>query len=36
MLKNGVDDVKNHRWLNKIDFKALYAKKVQMSHKPKV
>lgn len=36
MLKNGADDVKQHRWFSKIDMKALLAKKTPMSYKPTV
>lgn len=34
MLKNGVQDVKQHRWLAKIDMKQLLAKKIVMPYKP--
>lgn len=34
MLKNGVDDVKQHRWLSQIDWKGLLAKKITMSYRP--
>ena len=36
MLKNGVEDVKQHRWLAKIDMKQLLAKKVMMIFKPTI
>jgi hypothetical protein len=37
MLKNGVEDVKQHRWFINIDWKALIAKKVGMKfYKPTV
>lgn len=36
MLKNGVEDVKQNRWLAKIDFKQLLAKKIPMTYKPTV
>ncbi len=36
MLKNGADDVKQHRWFSKIDLKALLSKKIPMSFKPTI
>lgn len=37
MLKNGVDDVKQHRWFNSIDWKSLLAKKSTMKfYKPPI
>lgn len=36
MLKNGPDDVKQHRWFAKIDWKGLLAKKIPMSYKPPI
>lgn len=37
MLKNGVEDVKQHKWFSNIDWKALIAKKVAMKfYKPTV
>lgn len=35
-LKNKVDDIKNHRWFSKIDWKDLYNKKGYVHYKPKV
>jgi serine/threonine protein kinase len=35
-LKNGVDDIKEHKWFKPIDWMALYEKKVQTPFKPKV
>jgi hypothetical protein len=35
-LKNGAEDVKQHRWFSKIDMKALLSKKIQMNFKPQV
>merc|ERR1719284_1488990 len=35
-LKNGVDDIKEHKWFKQIDWMALYEKKVQTPFKPKV
>lgn len=34
MLKGGADDVKQHKWFSKIDWKALLAKKTPMSYRP--
>lgn len=34
MLKNGADDVKQHKWFTKIDWKALLSKQIQMPFKP--
>ena len=36
MLKRGAEDIKDHRWLAKIDMKALLAKKIPMQIKPKL
>jgi len=36
MLKNGADDVKQHRLFAKIDWKALLAKKIVMHFKPSI
>jgi hypothetical protein len=36
MLKGGADDVKQHRWFAKMDWKALLAKKIVMSYKPPI
>lgn len=36
MLKNGADDVKQHRWFSKLDMKALLSKKTVMPYKPQV
>ena len=36
MLKGGADDVKQHKWVAKIDWKALLAKKTTMSYRPPV
>jgi len=33
-LKNGVNDIKNHRWFSDIDFNALCAKKITPPYKP--
>lgn len=35
-LKNGVEDIKSHRWFNKVDWKNLLAKKLQVFYKPSV
>ena len=34
-LKNGVDDVKSHKWFTKIDWQSIYEKKVKASFVPK-
>lgn len=34
ILKNGVDDIKQHKWLEKIDWIALYKKEVRPPFKP--
>ena len=36
MLKNGAEDVKQHRWLAKLDWKGLLSKKITMAFKPNV
>lgn len=36
MLRNGAEDVKQHRWLAKIDMKQLLLKKIPMTYKPTV
>ena len=36
MLKNGVEDVKQHKWFMKIDMRQLLAKKIPMSYKPTI
>ncbi len=36
MLKGGADDVKQHKWFSKIEWKALLAKKTPMAYKPQV
>jgi len=36
MSKGGAEDVKQHRWFSKTDWKALLAKKVQMSYRPQI
>lgn len=36
MLKGGADDVKQHRWFCKIEWKALLSKKIAMSYKPSI
>lgn len=35
-LKGGVEDIKQHRWFNKIDWKNLLAKKLPVFYKPSV
>lgn len=35
-LKNGVNDIKNHRYLNTINFANLLAKKISPPHRPEV
>lgn len=35
-LKNGVDDIKQHRWFSKIDWKNLLAKKLTVFYRPSV
>ena len=36
MLKGGAEDVKQHRWFAKIDWKALLAKKTAMRYRPQI
>ncbi len=36
MLKNGVQDVKQHKWFSKVDWKSLLSKKIPMSYKPPI
>jgi hypothetical protein len=36
MLKGAADDVKQHRWFSRIDWKALLSKKIAMNYKPPV
>ncbi len=36
MLKNGVDDVKSHKWFQNIEWKQLLSKKISMPFKPLV
>ena len=36
MLKNGNEDVKQHKWIHKIDLKQLLAKKIPMPFRPTV
>ncbi len=36
MLKNGVENVKQHKWLSKIDMRQLLAKKIPMTYKPTI
>jgi hypothetical protein len=36
MMKNGVDDVKNHPWIRDIDMKQLLSKKIPMIFRPEV
>lgn len=36
MLKGAAEDVKQHRWFAKIDWKALLAKKIPMAYKPTI
>jgi len=36
MLKGGAEDVKQHRWFAKIDWKALLGKKIVMSYRPQI
>lgn len=35
-LKNGVNDIKNHRWFADIDWNALVGKKIPVPYKPTV
>lgn len=35
-LKGGVEDIKQHRWFSKVDWKNLLAKKLQVFYKPNV
>lgn len=35
-LKNGVNDIKNHRYINTINFNNLLSKKISAPYKPKV
>lgn len=35
-LKNGVNDIKNHRYLNTINFSNLLAKKISPPYRPEV
>ena len=36
MLKGGADDVKQHRWFSKIDWKGLLSKKIAMNYRPHI
>jgi hypothetical protein len=36
MLKNGVEDVKMHKWFEEVDWRMLLSKKVPMEYKPTV
>jgi len=35
-LKNGADDIKNHRWFGKINWQEMIEKKMPPSYKPTV
>lgn len=35
-LKNGVNDIKHHRYLNTVNFSNLFAKKISPPYRPKV
>ena len=35
-LKNGVNDIKNHRWFSDIDWNLLVQKKIPVPYKPTV
>jgi protein kinase A len=35
-LKNGAEDIKNHRWYGEIDWKQMEAKKLPIPYKPTV
>ena len=35
-LKNGVDDVKTHKWLSAVDWMSIYFKKVPAPFIPKI
>lgn len=35
-LKNGADDIKNHRWFGEIDWKLMLEKKLPIPYKPSV
>lgn len=35
-LKNGVEDIKTHRYLKSIDWKLLYQKQIPVNYKPKI
>lgn len=35
-LKNGVNDIKNHRYMNPVNFNSLFAKKISPPYRPKV
>lgn len=35
-MKNGVDDIKQHRWFSKLDWKGLLSKKLPVFYKPSV
>jgi len=35
-LKGGVNDIKNHRWFNEIDWELLHLKKIVAPYKPLV
>lgn len=34
MSKEGAEDVKQHKWFAKIDWKALFSKKIAMPYRP--
>jgi hypothetical protein len=36
MLKNGIEDIKQHKWLSKIDMRQLLSKKIPMPYKPTI
>lgn len=36
MLKNGTEDIKQHKWFSKIDMRQLLSKKIPMIYKPAI
>ena len=35
-LKNGINDIKNHRWFIGLDWQRLIQKRIEMPYKPKI
>ncbi len=34
-LRNGVNDIKHHKWFDQIDWIGIYKKKIEAPYKPK-